>query len=133
MSDRPKIGVSACFLYPDANRPAFAKKTLQYLEQSVPHWAMAAGAMPVMVPALVGDTARGDVTAQHYAAWLDGLMLHGGVDMSPTSYGEEALDPLWAGDRSRDLYEMELVRAFVAAGKPVFGICRGLQRSCARG
>jgi putative glutamine amidotransferase len=127
MSDRPKIGVSACFLYPDANRPAFAKKTLQYLEQSVPHWAMAAGAMPVMVPALVGDTARGDVTAQHYAAWLDGLMLHGGVDMSPTSYGEEALDPLWAGDRSRDLYEMELVRAFVAAGKPVFGICRGLQ------
>ena len=27
----------------------------------------------------------------------------------------------------RDLYEMELIRAFVAAGKPVFGICRGLQ------
>ena len=127
MTDRPKIGVSACFLYPDDKRPAFAKKTLQYLEQSVPHWVMGAGAMAVMVPALVGDTARGDVTAQHYAEWLDGLVLHGGVDLSPNSYGEEPLDPRWAGDRARDLYEMELVRAFVAAGKPVFGICRGLQ------
>ena len=29
MTDRPKIGVSACFLYPDDKRPAFAKKTLQ--------------------------------------------------------------------------------------------------------
>jgi putative glutamine amidotransferase len=27
----------------------------------------------------------------------------------------------------RDEYEIALVRAFVAAGKPVFGICRGLQ------
>jgi putative glutamine amidotransferase len=27
----------------------------------------------------------------------------------------------------RDRYEMELVAAFVAAGKPVFGICRGFQ------
>jgi len=127
MTDRPKIGVSACFLYPDANRPAFAKKTLQYLEQSVPHWVMAGGALPVMVPARVGDTARGDISAAHYAEWLDGLLLHGGVDMSPASYGEEPLDPRWAGDRTRDVYEMDLVRAFVAAGKPVFGICRGLQ------
>ena len=47
--------------------------------------------------------------------------------MSPTSYGEEPLHPDWAGDRARDLYEMDLIRAFVAAGKPVFGICRGLQ------
>ena len=27
----------------------------------------------------------------------------------------------------RDRYEMELVQAFLAAGKPVFGICRGFQ------
>ena len=42
-------------------------------------------------------------------------------------YGEEPLRPEWAGDRVRDEYEMALVRAFAAAGKPVFGICRGLQ------
>lgn len=27
----------------------------------------------------------------------------------------------------RDRYEIDLIRAFAAAGKPVFGICRGLQ------
>ena len=33
----------------------------------------------------------------------------------------------WTGDRTRDDYEIALLKAFVAAGKPVFGICRGLQ------
>ncbi|MFZ4652652.1 MAG: gamma-glutamyl-gamma-aminobutyrate hydrolase family protein, partial [Rubrivivax sp.] len=41
--------------------------------------------------------------------------------------GEEPLDPAWAGDAVRDHYEMELIEAFVRAGKPVFGICRGFQ------
>ena len=36
-------------------------------------------------------------------------------------------DPQWGGDRIRDEYEIALLRAFVDAGKPVLGICRGLQ------
>jgi putative glutamine amidotransferase len=43
------------------------------------------------------------------------------------SYGEEPLQPHWSGDRVRDEYEIALVKAFAAAGKPVFGVCRGLQ------
>jgi putative glutamine amidotransferase len=54
-------------------------------------------------------------------------VLQGGNDVAPTQYGEQPLHPEWAGDPVRDAYEMALVRAFVAAGKPVFGICRGLQ------
>ena len=125
--DRLKIGVSACFLYPDPNRAVFAKKTLQYLEQSVPHWIMSGGALPVMIPSPEGDTARGDVGYDDYAGWLDGLVLHGGADVWPGSYGETPMQERWSGDRNRDQYEIALVRAFVAAGKPVFGICRGLQ------
>lgn len=125
--DRVKIGVSACYLYPDPARAAFGKKTLNYVEQSVPHWLMSGGALPVMIPPTSGETARGDVGLDDYAAWLDGLLLHGGVDVAPGSYGEQALDPRWQGDPVRDAYEMALVKAFVAQGKPVFGICRGLQ------
>jgi putative glutamine amidotransferase len=62
-----------------------------------------------------------------YANWLDGLVLHGGSDVWPGSYGETPLQERWGGDRNRDDYEIALVRAFAAAGKPVFGICRGLQ------
>ncbi len=127
MKDRLKIGVSACFFYPDPARNAFASKTLQYVEQSVPHWIMSGGGLPVMIPSPAGDTARGDVGLADYAAWLDALVLHGGADVWPGSYGETPLQERWSGDRNRDEYEIALVHAFVAAGKPVFGICRGLQ------
>ena len=67
MGDRLKIGISACFLHPDPQRSAFGIKTLQYIEQSMAHWVMSAGALPVLVPSPAGDTARGDVTLADYA------------------------------------------------------------------
>jgi putative glutamine amidotransferase len=126
--DKLKIGVSACFFHADAARPIFTGKTLQYIEQSVAHWVAASGeAMPVMVPSPLGDTSRGKVGFDDYAVWLDGLVLMGGSDMWPGHYGEEPLKPQWLGDRVRDEYETALARAFVSRGKPVFGVCRGLQ------
>ena len=125
--ERLKIGVSASFFHADPARPIFTGKTLQYIEQSVAHWVMSAGALAVMVPSPEGDTRAGDVTLAHYAEWLDALVLSGGSDVAPGSYGEAPIDPRWAGDRVRDDYEKALAAAFVAERKPVFGICRGLQ------
>lgn len=127
---RLKIGISACFLHPDPQRVPFPSKTLQYIEQSMAHWVMSGGALPVMIPSPTGDTARDQASwpaFADYAQWLDGLVLHGGADVWPGSYGEEPADERWRGDRVRDEYEIALVRAFEAAGKPVLGICRGLQ------
>ena len=127
MTDKLKIGISACFMHPDKARASFTFKTLQYVEQSMAHWVMSGGAMPVMVPSPMGDAAPGTVDVHDYAEWLDGLVLHGGADVWPGSYGEEPLQDAWRGDRIRDDYEQALVHAFVKAGKPVFGVCRGLQ------
>jgi putative glutamine amidotransferase len=80
-----------------------------------------------MIPHPEGETRKGDVTLAHYAQWLDGLVLSGGSDVWPGSYGESPLDARWSGDRVRDEYEKALAAAFVAEGKPVFGVCRGLQ------
>ncbi len=126
-TSRLKIGLSACFSHADPARPLFSGKTLQYVEQSIAHWLMSSGAMVVMVPCPTGGTQRGDVTYAHYAQWLDGLVLHGGADVWPGSYGEAPLEEKWLGDRVRDDYDKALVAAFEAAGKPVFGVCRGLQ------
>jgi putative glutamine amidotransferase len=125
--DRLKIGISACFFHPDGTRKAAPSKTLLWIEQSTAHWLMSQGALPVMVPSFAGETFRGEVRMEDYAGWLDGLVMHGGADVWPGSYGEQPLRPEWNGDRIRDEYEIALVQAFVAAGKPVFGICRGLQ------
>jgi putative glutamine amidotransferase len=124
---RLKIGISACFMHADPARQLFTGKTLQYVEQSIAHWVMSTGAMAVMIPSPTGATQRGDVTLDHYAQWLDGLVLHGGADVSPLSYGEKPIQERWAGDRIRDEYEIDLVAAFERHGKPVFGVCRGLQ------
>ncbi|MDB5751642.1 MAG: Peptidase [Ramlibacter sp.] len=127
MSERLKIGISACFFHPDGERKAAPSKTLLWIEQSTAHWVLSQDALPVMIPSLQGETFRGKVEVGAYAQWLDGLVMHGGADVWPGSYGEEPLRPEWSGDRTRDAYEIALVKAFVAAGKPVFGICRGLQ------
>jgi putative glutamine amidotransferase len=126
------IGVSARIHDPAAAEHSTTdvwSKTIHYLEQSVAHWLLHGGAIAVMVPAVSAGSVvlRSPLKLDHYAAALDGLVLQGGNDVAPQSYGEAPLDAAWHGDRARDLYEMELIRAFVAAGKPVFGICRGLQ------
>jgi putative glutamine amidotransferase len=126
------IGVSARIYYPEGpvlDLGGVWTKTLHYLEQSVAHWVMHGGAMAVMIPAVDSDSVvtRADLNLKHYAAALDGLVLQGGNDVAPETYGETPIDARWHGDRVRDRYEIELIRAFIDAGKPVFGICRGLQ------
>ncbi len=126
------IGVSARIYYPTGpvlDLGGVWTKTLHYLEQSVAHWLMGGGALPVMVPAVDSQSlvTRQELDLGHFAQALDGLVLQGGNDVAPQSYGEQPLDPAWAGDPVRDRYEIALVNAFIAAGKPVFGICRGLQ------
>jgi putative glutamine amidotransferase len=123
MADAPlKLAVSACFFHADPARPIFTGKTLQYVEQSVARWVMSQGDLAVMVPS-PEDPSR----LAEFAQWLDGLVLMGGSDLWPGSYGEQPLQDRWQGDRVRDEYEIALARAFVALGKPVFGVCRGLQ------
>ncbi len=124
-----RIGLSARILHDSPRELGFRGKTLQYLEQSVAHWIMRHGALVFMVPTIesVSDIDREAVSMRDYVAALDGLVLQGGADVSPESYGQEALEPQWRGDRVRDLYEIELLWECVFQSKPVLGICRGLQ------
>lgn len=57
---------------------------------------------------------------------FDGLLLTGGGDVAPARYGQEDLGSLLI-DLERDQTELTLARAYLAAGKPVLGICRGMQ------
>ena len=124
-----KIGISACFFHEDPKRPIFKGMTLQYIEQNVAHWLMQRDVLAFMVPSPEGRTKRpsSKATLDAYAEELDGLVLMGGSDVCPESYGEKALKPEWNGDRVRDEYEIGLLRAFMALKKPVLGVCRGAQ------
>lgn len=65
--------------------------------------------------------------AARVVSQVDGLALTGGSDIAPGSYGEEPVRDAWAGDPLRDRWELALYREALAQGRPVFGLCRGMQ------
>ena len=77
------------------------------------------------VEAAGGRAVFGSGSAGQAALW-DALLLPGGGDLEPWRYGQEntasrSLEP------ERDRAELALLEDFTAAGKPVLGVCRGLQ------
>ena len=80
-----------------------------------------AGGVPVLLPPI--DPAA----AVAVVARLDGLVVSGGADVDPSTYGEEphSRTAPWRADR--DAWELALLEAADARGLPVLGICRGMQ------
>lgn len=119
-----RIGLSANFIHADPSRPLFKGKTLKFVEQQLSQWIMDEGVLAYMIPS---PEPGKRLPLESFVHDLDGLVLQGGADVSPSSYGEVPLRPEWSGDRVRDEYEMALIRMFLANSKPVLGVCRGLQ------
>ncbi|RPH62925.1 MAG: gamma-glutamyl-gamma-aminobutyrate hydrolase family protein, partial [Burkholderiales bacterium] len=117
MVPRPlKIGLSARLMHAPPRELGFRGKTLQYLEQSIAHWIMAHGAIVLMIPTLSAnaEVSRRGISVRSYVRELDALVLQGGADVSPRSYGKQPIRADWAGDIVRDRYEMELMHEFMA-------------------
>lgn len=81
------------------------------------------GAVPVMIPLFDRDEA----TLRAVYDRLDGVLLAGGVDMEPATFGETPHPRLGRTDPARDLVELKLARWAIAEGKPLLGLCRGHQ------
>ncbi|MDB6094597.1 MAG: hypothetical protein JWM32_2159 [Verrucomicrobia bacterium] len=124
-----RIGLTARLMYPDPARTVLPAKTVQYAEENAANWLVLGGALVLMIPRISETAMRSPnvVSYPDYAEALDGLVLQGGSDISPQTYGENALHPAWVGDRLRDKYELAVYREFRRLRKPVLGICRGCQ------
>jgi putative glutamine amidotransferase len=58
---------------------------------------------------------------------LDGLILAGGSDVDPATYGAEPHPETRGTNEERDRFEVALARAALERDMPVLGICRGMQ------
>lgn len=83
----------------------------------------AAGALPWLIPLVPDDpdTLRGIYDE------LDGVFLPGGADIDPANYGEPRHPKCDRSDPARDRVELALTKWAMRDGKPVLGVCRGLQ------
>lgn len=57
----------------------------------------------------------------------DGLLMPGGVDIEPARYGQKTDEKCGKIDLPRDAMEWWILDTFLPTGKPVLGICRGIQ------
>lgn len=81
-----------------------------------------AGGIPVVIPYPTDELTLGDLVTR-----LDGLLLTGGEDVDPTNYGEEPHLGLGNVVPERDKLEIALAQMTRGQGKPILGICRGMQ------
>ena len=82
-----------------------------------------AGAIPILLPADEASTGSPDELLRV----LDGLLVAGGADLDPASYGTEP-EPSTAGyNAERDRFELALTRRALELELPVLAVCRGLE------
>jgi len=68
-----------------------------------------------------------DVDADQLLDVLDGLILAGGRDIDPATYGAERADGTDDPRTERDEFELALARRAMERDIPLLGICRGMQ------
>jgi len=117
-ANRPVLGISCC------TRQIGTEPAQAVMNRYVVHalrYADAAGLLVPALPELMG--------AREVAPRLDGLLLTGSPsNVEPARYGQAgAPDAEGPYDPGRDAMTAGLIEAMIELGKPVFGVCRGLQ------
>jgi putative glutamine amidotransferase len=118
--DRPVIGM--CTALEQARWGVWDEQAV-LLMRSYVDAVQHAGGLAVMLPP---DRRLLDEPDQAMAL-LDGLLLAGGADIDPASYGESAHAETHDTVPERDAFEIAMTRAAIERDIPVLGICRGMQ------
>jgi len=120
--DNPRIVITSGF---NASSRAFQSRTAEA------NGVAAAGGVPILPAddALLADALRygNSANAETIAALYDGLILTGGGDIAAHLFGQAHHFASGTPDLNRDIAEIALAQAFINAGKPVFGMNRGMQ------
>ena len=116
-SPMPLIGVTACRV------PTESYANQRVSEKYVTVVVDEVGACPMMIPALQTGVDPGVLVAR-----LDGILLTGSPsNVDPQHYQGTPSENPDEHDPARDAVTLPLIRAAVAAGVPILGLCRGFQ------
>ena len=122
MTRRPLIGISTQTMHSIDGIPEGLPASWMMNQRYIQAVAEVEGA-PVMIPLLDQDLE----TLRAVYDGLDGVLIPGGVDMDPHTFGEKRGSRLGRIDPARDTVELQLTRWAIADKKPLLGLCRGSQ------
>ena len=97
----------------------FASSELEIFFSDYSKRVLEAGGLPLHLPL--------DSEPRSLIHLLDGLLLSGGEDVSPTFYSQEPGITTGPSSQERDEFELELIDLAIQNGVPILGICRGSQ------
>jgi putative glutamine amidotransferase len=117
---RPAVGISAAL---ETARWGLWEARAALLSFSYITAIQRAGALAIMIP----PDAELEENPDEMLDRLDGLILSGGADVDPSSYGAEPHPATRGTVPERDRTEIALARRAIERDMPVLGICRGMQ------
>ncbi len=115
---RPLVGITSWKRTLDT---FYGPDTLQTLSTYYTDSIIAAGMTPIMFPSSLDPS-----EADRLVATVDGVLISGGDDIDPESYGEENTAS-HGTNPAADSFEVAVVHTAEKLGKPLLAICRGLQ------
>ncbi len=121
LSRRPVIGI--CAAVERAGWTVWTDLEANVSQRSYSLAVADAGAIPVILPPDEASTNDPDELLE----LIDALLLSGGSDIDPSTYGERPGAHTQGSRLDRDRFELALARAALATDMPVLGICRGME------
>jgi putative glutamine amidotransferase len=110
---RPVVGITCLVAW---------KEERQQQNETYIQAVLKAGGTPLLLPAVTAT----EVIEEH-AQLVDALLVAGGPDIDPRSFGEQPIPSLGSVNPLMDTYEVLLIRRVLELDKPLLGICRGEQ------
>ena len=114
---RPLIGITSVYKVDDVNESASTLVNFAYIRAVAEN-----GGVPVVLPTICDEE-----ILQRYVEKLDGLVLVGGADIPPAAYGQKPHETVKVLPIQRYNFERKLIPLWLATGKPILGICLGMQ------
>jgi putative glutamine amidotransferase len=116
-SSRPLIGITSVYRVDKDNGSVSTVVDFDYVEAVADK-----GGVPVILP-----TISNDEILRRYIEELDGLVLIGGDDIPPDAYGQQPHQTVKVMPKQRYDFERRLIPAWLSSGKPILGVCLGMQ------
>ena len=117
---RPAVGICAAV---EKARWAAWEVEVSLLARTYTREVSAAGATALLLPPDEAVTAA----PEEVLGRIDALILAGGSDMDPASYGATPDEQTAAWRPDRDRFELALARGAIEGEMPLLGVCRGME------